>query len=178
LLELCRREVQQCADLVGDVLHVPDVGAWSGQFDVAHAVTAHGRASDLDAAALARLASEALSTVLAAGALPVLLRSEDAFVEQAVALWLERAVVDGLRLGDLAVAPVADRLGAVDPDLDLREVQLCSSLTRPFTECVVHGSIAHQCLPDSSNMLTAFSFSSRTRTSRPSEWSSFTNTLN
>src|SRR2546430_11566585 len=44
----------------------------------------------------------------AAVALPVASRSEDLLAEQAVLLWLQRAVVDGLRLLDLTEGPVAD----------------------------------------------------------------------
>src|SRR5262249_58495687 len=56
--------------------------------------------------------------VLAARALVILGRPEDAGTEQAVALGLEGAVVDGLRLLHLAVRPVADLLtrGQLDPD--------------------------------------------------------------
>ena len=122
LLELAGRQVQQRADLAGDVLDVPDVGAGGGELDVAHAVAAYGRLGDLDAAALAHLAGEALAAVLAAGALPVLLGSEDALIEQAVALRLEGAVVDRLRLRDLAVAPATDPLGRGDADLHAVEL--------------------------------------------------------
>ena len=59
--------------------------------------------------------------VLAAQALVVLDRSEDARAEQAVTLRLERAVVDGLRLLDLAERPRADLFRARDRDLDLIE---------------------------------------------------------
>jgi hypothetical protein len=49
--------------------------------------------------------------VLAAGALPVLLRTEDALAEQAIALRAVGAVVDRLGLLDLAEGPRADVLG-------------------------------------------------------------------
>jgi hypothetical protein len=84
------------------------MGDRRGQLDVAHPLTAHLGASDLDAAALADDALEADTLVLAAVALPVASRSEDLLAEQAVLLWLERAVVDGLRLLDLAEGPVTD----------------------------------------------------------------------
>jgi hypothetical protein len=82
-----------------------------GELDVAHAVAAHLGARDLDAAALAHDALEADTLVLAAVALPVLGRPEDLLAEQAVLLGLERAVVDGLGLLDLAAGPLADLLG-------------------------------------------------------------------
>jgi hypothetical protein len=65
---------------------------------VAHALTAHLGPRDLDAAALADDALVADALVLAAVALPVLGRTEDALAEEAVLLRLERAVVDRLRL--------------------------------------------------------------------------------
>ena len=79
-----------------------------GQFDVAHALTTHLGASDLDATALTDDALEADALVLAAVALPVPSGAEDLLAEEAVLLGLERAVVDGLRLLDLAVGPIAD----------------------------------------------------------------------
>ena len=68
------------------------------------------RLDDLDAALLADDAAVLHALVLAAVALVVLHRAEDLRAEQAVALRLERAVVDGLGLLDLAVRPLADLL--------------------------------------------------------------------
>ena len=108
LLEILRRQVQQIAEARRNTLEVPDVRDRRGQLDVTHPLTTHLGASDLDAAALADDALEADALVLAAVALPVASRSEDLLAEQAVLLWLERAVVDGLRLLDLAEGPVTD----------------------------------------------------------------------
>jgi hypothetical protein len=72
------------------------------EVDVAHALTAHLGPRDLDAAALADDALVADALVLAAVALPVLGRTEDALAEEPVLLGLQRAVVDRLGLGDLA----------------------------------------------------------------------------
>ncbi len=102
LLELARGDVEQVADPAGDALEEPDVRDGRGQVDVAHALAAHLLPRHLDAAALADDPLVADALVLAAVALPVLGRTEDALAEEAVALGLERAVVDGLRLGDLA----------------------------------------------------------------------------
>ncbi len=93
-----------------------------GEVDVAHALTAHLRPRHLDAAALADDALVADALVLAAVALPVLRRTEDALAEEAVLLRLQRAVVDGLRLRDLARAPRADLLRGGEADLDGVEV--------------------------------------------------------
>src|SRR3712207_4648691 len=89
---------------------------------MAHALTAHLGPRDLDAAALADDALVADALVLAAVALPVLGRTEDALAEQAILLGLERAVVDGLRLGDLTRGPGPDLLGRRETDLDRVEV--------------------------------------------------------
>src|SRR5262249_17560018 len=59
--------------------------------------------------------------VLAAQALVILDRPEDARAEEAVAFGLERAVIDRFRLLDLAEAPRANLLGARDRNLDLIE---------------------------------------------------------
>ena len=119
LLEVLRREVEQVAEPARDTLEVPDVGHRRGELDVAHPLTADLGTGDLDAAALADDALEAHALVLAAVALPVPGGTEDLLAEEAVTLGLERAVVDGLRLLDLAVAPRADvvRGGQADPKL-------------------------------------------------------------
>src|SRR3954452_16008944 len=92
-----------------------------GQLDMTHAVAPHLRQGDLDAALLADDAAIFHALVLAAQALVILDRPEDAGAEQPVALRLEGAVVDRLRLLDLAVGPGADALRAGDRDADLIE---------------------------------------------------------
>jgi hypothetical protein len=82
------------------------VGDRCGQLDVTHPLTPHLAASDLDATALTDDALEADPLVLAAVALPVPGGTEDLLAEESVPLRLERAVVDGLGLLDLAVRPV------------------------------------------------------------------------
>jgi hypothetical protein len=79
---------------------------------MAHALAAHLRSvtSTPHFSQMMPLILHAL--VLAAQALVVLDRPEDARAEQAVTLRLERAVVDGFRLLDLAVGPGQDLLRA------------------------------------------------------------------
>ena len=122
LLQLLGRHVEQVADAAGHALEEPDVRDRGGQVDVAHALAAHLGAGHLDAAALADDALVADALVLAAVALPVLGGTEDALAEEPVLLWLQRPVVDGLRLGDLARAPRANLLGGGEADLDCVEV--------------------------------------------------------
>src|SRR6185436_12569329 len=109
------------ADAARQRLQEPDVGDRRGQLDMAHALAADLGDGDLDAALLADDALVLHALVLAAQALIVLDRTEDARAEQAVALGLERAVVDGLGLLDLAERPAADPLRRGDADLDLVE---------------------------------------------------------
>src|SRR3954453_8770384 len=95
---------------------------------MAHPLAPHLRERDLDAALLADDAAVLHALVLAAQALVILDRAEDAGAEQAVALRLERAVVDRLRLLDLAIGPRADALGAGDRDADLIEALRAADL--------------------------------------------------
>src|ERR1700704_4231713 len=107
---------------LGPPLKKKNGGRWGGPHDVAHVLAANLRARDLNAAALADDALVAHALVLAAVALPVLGRTEDALAEEPVLLGLERAVVDRLGLGDLAGAPRANLLGGGEPDLDGVEI--------------------------------------------------------
>ncbi len=88
---------------------------------MAHALTANGGLGDLHAASLTDDALEAHALVLAARALPVAARAEDLLAEEPVLLGLQRAVVDGLGLLDLAVGPLADVLCGGQTDTELIE---------------------------------------------------------
>jgi hypothetical protein len=120
-LEVLERHVEQQPDAARQRLQEPDVGHRRGQLDMAHAVAAHLRQGHLDTALLADDALVLHPLVLAAQALVVLDRTEDAGAEQPVTLGLERAVVDGLGLLDLAERPGQDFFRAGDRDLDLIE---------------------------------------------------------
>ena len=136
LLEVLRRQVEQVAQARRDALEVPDVGHGGGELDVAHALATHLGAGDLDAAALADDALEAHALVLAAVALPVPGGTEDLLAEEAVTLGLERAVVDGLRLLDLAVAPRADLVRGGQADLNLLEEVHVQQDAVPLVVCL------------------------------------------
>src|SRR5438552_7144033 len=92
-----------------------------GQLDMAHAIAPHLGQGDLDAAFLADDAAILHPLVLAAQALVILDRTEDAGAKQPVPLRLKGAVVDRLGLFDLAVGPGTDALRAGDRDADLVE---------------------------------------------------------
>ena len=84
------------------------MGDRSGQFDVAHPFSSYFCLCDFYAAAVADDALVADALVLSAVAFPVLRRSEYPLAEQAVALGLQRSVVDGFGLRDFTVGPASD----------------------------------------------------------------------
>src|SRR5262249_15786560 len=95
-LEILQRHVEQKADAARQRLQEPDVRDRGRELDMAHALAPDARKRHLDAALLADDALVLHALVLAAQALIVLDRTEDARAEQAVTLGLERAVVDRL----------------------------------------------------------------------------------
>ena len=86
------------------------MGHGHDELDMAAALTAHFLLGHLDTTTVAHDAFIADTLILAAGALVVLRRTEDTLAEQAVALGLIGTVVDGLRLGNLAIAILQDLL--------------------------------------------------------------------
>ena len=120
-LELLELHVEQQADAARQALQEPDVRDRRGELDMAHALAADLRDGDFDAALFADDSLVLHALVLAAQAFVILDRTEDARAEQAVTLGLERAVVDRLRLLDLAERPAADLVGRGDADADLVE---------------------------------------------------------
>ena len=90
------------------------MGHRRGELDMAHPLAAHLGEGDFHAAFLAGDAAILDALILAAKALIVLHRPEDAGTEQAVALGLEGPVVDGFRLLDLTGRPGPDLLRAGD----------------------------------------------------------------
>ena len=118
LLERLGAHVKQQPDLARDAAEVPDVRDGSGELDVTHALAAHLGARHFDAALLADDALVADALIFAAVAFPVLGGAEDLLAEEAVALGLLGAVVDGLGFGHFAVRPFPDLFGRCHADLD------------------------------------------------------------
>ncbi len=108
--------VEQEAEAARHALQEPDVGNRHGQLNVAHAFAADARDGDFDAAAIADDVLVLNAFVLAASALVVAHRAEDLLAEETAWLGLEGAVVDGLRVLDLALGPFADGIGRGDRD--------------------------------------------------------------
>jgi hypothetical protein len=147
-LELAHGHVEQEADAGRQALEEPDVGHRRGQLDVAHALAPHLGLGDLDATLVAHDAAVLHALVLAAQALPVRDRAEDLGAEQTVTLGFERAVVDGLRLDDLAVRPRPDLLGARQPQPDgVEVVEGLSASRRSMRTSVSQAGSAPSCLP-------------------------------
>ena len=117
-LEVLQRHVEHQADARRQRLQEPDMRHRRGQFDMAHAVAAHLLHRHFDAAFFADDALVLHALVLAAQAFVVLHGPEDARAEQAIAFRLEGAVVDGLRLLNLAMAPAQDLVRAGQRNLD------------------------------------------------------------
>src|SRR5687768_7900457 len=124
------------------------MGDRGGELDMAHALAPDPRQRHLDAALLADDALELHALVLAAQALVVLDRPEDAGAEQPVPLRLEGTVVDRLRLLDLAERPGLDLFRAGDRDLDRVERLLHRLLAEK-----VHDLLLHRLSPQAGGVL-------------------------
>src|SRR5208282_3184172 len=108
VLEVAHGDVEQVADAAGQTLEEPDVRAGRRELDMAEALAADFAQGDFDAALVANHAAMLHALVFAAQAFPVRDRTENLGAEQAIALGLEGAVIDRLRLGDFTVRPGAD----------------------------------------------------------------------
>ena len=124
LIEFLCRHTEQIADFIRQRAEVPDVSYGHNELDVSAALTAYLLLSYLNTASVADNALVADTLVLAAGALIIACRTEDALAEQAVALGLVGAVVDGLRLGNLTIRIFQDLLRRGKTDGNLREIIL------------------------------------------------------
>src|SRR4029077_18487836 len=137
-LEILERHVEQKADARGQRLKEPDMSDRRGKLDMAHALAPDLGERHLDAALLANDALVLHALVLAAQALIVLHRAEDARAEQPVALRLEGAVVDRLRLLDLPIGPGQNFLRARNADANLVEILLLDLRTEEVDDFLIH----------------------------------------
>ena len=124
LFQCSRGKVQDQSHPGRDSLKVPDMRNRSGQFDVAHTLTAHTGLGNFYAASVADNAFITDFLIFSTMTLPVLARSENSLAEQAVFLRLQRSVVDRLRLFHLAVRPLPDLLRGGQTDLNGIEAHL------------------------------------------------------
>ena len=77
----------------------------AGQFDMAHPLTADFLQGHFDATFLADNATIFHALIFAAKTFVIFDRAKDTRAEQAIPLWLERAVVDSFRLLNFAKRP-------------------------------------------------------------------------
>ncbi len=136
--EILQRHIEHQTDAARQRLQEPDMRDRRGQFDMAHALAAHLLHGDFDTALFADDALVLHALVLAAQALVILDRTEDARAEQAVALGLEGTVVDRFRLLDLAVAPAQDLVRAGQRDLDAIEHGLFVLRLEDVQQLLIH----------------------------------------
>jgi len=122
-LEIAQRDVEQVPDAARQPLEEPHVADRGGQRDVAEALAPDLGLRDFDPALVADDAAVLHPLVLAAEAFPVGDGTEDLRAEEPVPLRLERAVVDRLRLGHLAVRPGEDLFRRRQRDADGVEVR-------------------------------------------------------
>ena len=134
-LDVAQRHVEHHPHPGGQALEEPDVRHRRGELDVAHPLAADLGERHFDAALLADDAAVLQALVLAAQALVVLHRPEDLRAEEAVALGLERAVVDGLGLLHFAVRPRADFFRRREAGLDRVEFLFLRDLLEKIEQC-------------------------------------------
>ena len=143
-LEVLQRHVEQEADARRQRLQEPDMRDRRGELDMAHALAPDLGERHLDAALLADDALVLHALVLAAQALVILHRAEDARAEQPVALRLEGAIVDRLGLLDLPIRPGQNLLRTRNADADLVEVLLLDLRTEEVDDVLVHSFLSQR----------------------------------
>jgi hypothetical protein len=88
---------------------------------MAHAFAAYTRERDFHTAPIADHALVLDALVFSTRAFPIARWTEDPFTEKPTFLWLERSIVDRLRILDFAFTPGAHGVARSDPDCDLIE---------------------------------------------------------
>ncbi len=116
--DVAQGHVEHHAHTRGQALQEPDVRHGRREFDMAHALAAHLGQRHFNAALLADHAAMLQALVLAAQALVILDRPENLGAKEAIALGLERTIVDRFRLLHFAVRPGTDLLGRGEARLD------------------------------------------------------------
>src|SRR6266851_3381018 len=96
------------ANAARQALEEPDMRTGARQLDMPQPLATHTSEGHFHAALVADNAAMLHPLVFAAQALPVRYGTEDAGAEQSIALRLESAVVDSLRLGNFTMRPTAD----------------------------------------------------------------------
>ena len=121
-LEIAHGDIQQVANARRQALEKPHVRARRSQFDVTEALAPHFAERNFDAALIADHSAMLHALVFPAQALPVRNRAKNLGAKQTVTLWLERTVIDRLRLGNFAVRPGSDFFRTCQADADRVEI--------------------------------------------------------
>src|SRR6266545_2136056 len=173
-LQVARRHVEQDAETARCALEEPDVRHRRRELDVPHALAAHLGARHLDAALVADDPLVADPLVLAAVALPVTGRAEDALVEEPILFRPQRAVVDRLGLRHLTARPRADLVRRRQRDADRVELVYFKHFYSPDSRplMLMPRSGEEYAAASSMNRISS-SLSLSTSTDRPSDCSSW-----
>ena len=137
-LDVFQRHVQHHGDAAGQGLQEPDMGNRASQLNMAHALAPDPGQRDFNAALFADNALIFHALILAAQAFIILGRAKDTRAEQAVTLRLERAIIYGFRLLDLAERPRADLFGRGQRDADLVKGRGCGHRVEDVQDFLVH----------------------------------------
>ena len=122
LLKVTERKIKDVSDTAWKRLQEPYVRYWARKLDVPHTLTAYLRLNNLYTALLAHNATVTKSLVLTADTLVILNRSKNLSAEEAIALGLERSIVNRLWLRYLAKRPATDLVWASQRDLQRVEL--------------------------------------------------------
>jgi hypothetical protein len=137
-LDVLQRHVEEKPDARRQGFQKPDMGDRRGERNMPHALAAHPRQGHLNAAFLADDVLIFHPLVFAAQALVVLDRTEDPGAEKSIAFGFEGAVIDCLRLFDLAEGPGQNLLRACDRNLDLIESLRLRGRTEEIHDLLIH----------------------------------------
>src|SRR5207302_1915323 len=107
-LEIAHGDIQQVANARRQAFEKPHVRTRRSQLDMAEPLPTYLTEGNLDPALIADHSAMLHALVFSAQALPVCNRAKNLGAKQTVALWLERTVIDRLRLGNFAVRPGSD----------------------------------------------------------------------
>ena len=122
-LEVFQSDVEKSSDTARKRAQEPDVSNRRSKLDVTETLTADFGLNDFDAAFFADDATMLHALVLAAVALVIFHWSENLGAEQAIALRLERTIVDGLRLLHFAKRPLTDFFRRSERNANARKAQ-------------------------------------------------------
>ena len=134
--DILERHVEQQTNPARQRFQEPDMGDWGGKLDMAHTLSADLAQRYLDTAFFAYNAAILHPLVFTAQTLVILDWPEYSRAKQAVPFRLEGAVIDGLRLFDLAERPGPDAFRAGDRYADLIKRLVRADLTKDIHQFI------------------------------------------